>query len=209
MPDSFDPVLLHVRKAYRLLNAYHERVLSTIPRISEYFGKEFQVWMPDLYYRKHKSNKAIFNSALELMPLQCASFLFAPAEKLPMPGEWLLDVKHVGDSAFTEDDYDPVSLPDPDKAATQIRLFAFLVVEGGGGDWSGLWDNSGYPGDEPEKDVKIAGETVWQGTSTGCSVWGFGRLWSVADFANEALLNARCAEFQTLVDQMAAAARTR
>lgn len=154
MPDSLDPVLLHVRKAYRLLNAYHQRILSTIPKIAEPFGKEFLCWQAYNYYKGFPTNKTIFNSHLGLMPLQLASFLYRPLGKLPMPGEWLLDVRHVGDSAFEDaddDDYDPASLPDPGRAATRIELYAFLVVEGGGGDWYGLWNNSGSPGgDEPE-----------------------------------------------------------
>jgi hypothetical protein len=213
MPDSLDPVLLHVRKAYRLLNAYHGKILSTIPKIAEPFGKEFLRWEAYHQYKGFAANKAIFNNYLGLMPLQLASFLYRPVGKLPMPGEWLLDVHHVGDSALDEvddDDYDPASLPEPDKAVTRIELYAFLVVEGGGGDWYGLWDNSGYPaGDEPEHDLEIGGEKVWQGTSAGCMVWAFGREWSVADFANEALLTARCREFHGLVDRMAAAALSR
>jgi len=200
-----------VRKAYRLLNAYHQRILSTIPKIAERFDKVFLSWDASNYFKGFKRNKAVFNHYLGLVPLQHAWFLFRPVGKLPMPGEWLLEVDHVGDSAFVEaeDDYDPASLPEPDKAETHISLYAFLVVEGGSGDWDDLWNNSPYPGDEPEQDVKIAGETVRQGTSTGCTVWTFGRVWSVADFADEALLLSRCKEFQGLVDRMAAAARMR
>src|SRR5208282_5697009 len=112
MPDSLDPVLLHIRKAYRLLNAYHQRILSTIPKIAERLDKVFLRWDAEEYYTGQKVNKAVFNHHLGLMSLQKAWFLFRPMGKLPMPGEWLLEVEHCGDSAFeAEEIYDPVSLP--------------------------------------------------------------------------------------------------
>jgi hypothetical protein len=209
MADECANVLLNVRKAYRLLNAYHERVLSLIRQLGEQFGERtFEAWDADKKYTGQKWNPQVFEEPFGLNSLQCSHFLFRPSGKKPIPFEWLLDVTHVGDTCFSSDDYEAESFQPADKAETQLSLSAFLVIGGNSDSWFHVWNNCLYPGDNPEQDNEIGGQPVWQGTSAGCNVWGFRRTWSVGDFANEKLMKLRCKDFQGDLDRIVAAAQS-
>jgi hypothetical protein len=209
MTDECANVLLNVRKAYRLLNAYHERLLSLVRQLGEQFGERtFEAWDADERYTKQRWNPQVFENPYGLNSLQYAHFLFRPSDKNPIPLERLLDVTHVGDTCFLSDDYEAESLEPADRAQTQLSLSAFLVIGGGSDSWFHVWKNCLYPGDKPEQDKEIGGQRVWQGISAGCNVWGFRRTWSVGDFASENLMKSRCKDFQGDLDRVVAAARS-
>jgi hypothetical protein len=170
-------------------------------------GMTFEAWEADDRYTGQRWSKRVFENAFGLNPLEAASFLFRPSDKKPVPFEWLLDVKHTGDTCYWSDDYEADSLLPAEKAQSEIGLFGFLIVGGSSENWYDVWSNCKYPGDEPASDKDVAGQRVWQGSAAGCNVWGFGRTWSVADFATEAEVRKRVQEFQTELDQLLIAAR--
>ncbi|MGO8867972.1 MAG: hypothetical protein ACLQME_15870 [Alphaproteobacteria bacterium] len=208
MSDDLASVLVNVRKAYRLLNAYHRRIIGTVYQIGDNMKIDFRWWRaePEHWTRRVSTTLRYDERAyLQLMPLYRARFVFTSSEwHEAEAGQWLLEVCHAGDTDYNPNifDYDPIQMKDPEATASELSLSAAIVCSGAGGDWWKLWEEECPSLDSVDAQANIRvfeGSRVWFGQPAGFNVRMVTRNWSVTEFADEAALKQRCAEFKSLV----------
>jgi hypothetical protein len=198
MDENIDDILLNVRRAYRLLNAYHRRVLDTVKAIGQRLDGVFYYWTADEYWKVLVWNEAVFAKYWGAIATQKVRFYFISDESFPKAGQWLLEVAHLGDTA---DDgvpasYDPTVLTPAEGSMTAIRLTVAVATFGESASWDVFWAKCKYPWDA-ENARKIGGWSVWEGTAAGCLAKVASQTWSVSEFGDDHLIEARC---QDLLD---------
>ena len=98
-----------VRVAHRLLASYYSRVNQLIKDVSsdERLGLEFYIWGPTKFNRPcQRSTNVLERWSWDLLPGGFTQYLFLNgSEKLPQqPGEWLLTMCVISDTAVFDED---------------------------------------------------------------------------------------------------------
>ncbi|WP_417346938.1 hypothetical protein [Ferrimonas sp.] len=133
--------LSDVRKAQRLLVAYHQRVMPIIETLAERLGCRFHYWQPTHHNApSHGAIEPFAQWAWDFSPLNDASFLFltqeAEAGQFDGPEAWMLVVRLVTDSGFDRcirqdrTHWDAMQIrPQPHQSETRLDLHAYRMAK--------------------------------------------------------------------------------
>ena len=156
MSQELETTLCAVRKSYRLLYDYHQRVQSTIDQIASILGLNFYRW--ESAVSKPKGGSNLHNRwTWDAFPQLEYSALFARNLDListPVVGDFLFEIRLQTDSSIFEQGYK--TEPDPhqtaaDKAETQLVVCIWVCNEMPKGDsesFDTIWNYSDYPASE-------------------------------------------------------------
>ena len=130
-----------VRKAQRLLVAYHKRVMPLIDQIAKELDfYEFVEWKPSRYNLPTKStNPPVEYWAWDMSPMAHASFLYlhdsVAKTTIASATGWVLKIRLVTDSGMndafndTHKDWDPLKFAPASDCETLIELIAYRPIE--------------------------------------------------------------------------------
>ncbi|TKB50671.1 hypothetical protein FCL40_05860 [Ferrimonas sediminicola] len=138
---SLQDALNDVRKAQRLLVAYHQRVMPIIDTLARSLGCRFHYWQPTHHNPpSHGAIEPFGQWAWDFSPLNDASFLFLTEEaeqgECEGPDAWLLVVRLVTDSGFDHCirrervHWDATQIePQPHASQTRLDLHAYRLIK--------------------------------------------------------------------------------
>ena len=162
MSQELETTLCAVRKSYRLLYDYHQRVQSTIDQITSNLGLNFYRW--ESAVSKPKGGSDLYKRwTWDAFPQLEYSALFARNLDListPGHGDFLFEIRLRTDNSIFEQGYK--TEPDPhhiaaDKAETQLVVYIWVCNEMPKGDresFDKIWNYSDYP-DEEDKFLPV------------------------------------------------------
>ncbi|SDJ45153.1 hypothetical protein SAMN04488540_10890 [Ferrimonas sediminum] len=135
--ESMQQALLDVRRAQRLLVAYHQRLLPIIGHVAEALHCRFLSWEPTYHARPGAQNPNPFECwSWEHSPLNDARFLFLSDTvrdvERATPEDWMLSVRLVTDSGLEASmlkqhkNWDATEIqPDPDDSHSRLTFVAY------------------------------------------------------------------------------------
>jgi hypothetical protein len=155
--EELSRALLDVRKAYRLLYLFQQRIMDLVAQLSGTLGQTFWYWLPSGDDEAILGSKnPVERSTWKMLPLFGASFLFLPPgvdpSSPPRKGQWLLEVLLYLDDGQPDGgrrEPNPVEFLDPAMCHSPICVFAFIVQEDIQGEW---WRNVYKCSEWPEED---------------------------------------------------------
>jgi len=156
MSQELETTLCAVRKSYRLLYDYHQRVQSTVDQITSNLGLNFYRW--ESAVSKPRGGSDLHNRwTWDAFPQLEYSALFARNLDListPGDGDFLFEIRVQTDNSIFEQGYK--TEPDPhhiaaEKAETQLVVCIWVCNEMPKGDnesFDTIWNYSDYPATE-------------------------------------------------------------
>lgn len=148
-----------VRRAYRLLWCYQERVFDIIRTIeSEFESLRFYVWEPHNAARIDGSTNPISRNPWFAFPMMNVSWLYRSDgdPNFAKPGDWLLDIRVVSDSGYDAEAnwraaLDPAEFPDIEASESKLNLYVFFCTGEVQGNWlRNIWDRVEWPDTDEE-----------------------------------------------------------
>jgi hypothetical protein len=170
MPDQTElaVALGDVRRAYRLLWFYQERIFDIIrPFVGEFETLRFYMWRSNSANPMDASTNPLSRSPWSAFPLMNVSYLYRSGDdpNHAKPGDWLLDIRVISDSGYSDDvddrlQADPDTFPGVEASETRINLYVFYCTEEIKGNWlKDIWTPLDWP--EPDgKAVEAANKPV-------------------------------------------------
>lgn len=155
--DELSRALLDVRKAYRLLYLFQQRIMDLVAQLSGKLGQSFWYWLPSGDEEAILGSKnPVERSAWKMLPLFDASFLFLQPEatnaSAPRKGQWALEVLLCFDDGQPEGgrgEPNPADFANPALCRSKIYLYAYVVQEDIQGEW---WRHVYQSSEWPEED---------------------------------------------------------
>lgn len=147
-PLSPGESLAQLRTAYRLLNAYHRRLLDllavTRDAVRDRFGELPRAWWasPQFWMPPKGNTDPTSRWPFDFICLQDAYFNWASSED-PSKGGFYFGIGHTGDSALDKKLYgdqepDPLVFPDVREAKTSLDVWAVAVARSSVQSWPDL-----------------------------------------------------------------------
>ena len=143
-----------VRRAYRLLWFYQERVFDIIgPIAGEFEALRFYMWRSNSARPMDASTNPLSRTPWSAFPLMNVSYLYRSGDdpNHVKPGDWLLDIRVISDSGY-RDEVDDRLQTDPDKfpgieaSETRINLYALYCTEEIKANWlRDIWEPVEWP----------------------------------------------------------------
>lgn len=154
--EELSKALLDVRRAYRLLYLFQQRILDLVAELSGQLGQQFYYWLPSGDPEAQAilpSKNPCERNSWKMLPLFDASFLFLPPGvnpgDVPRKGQWLLKLLVRPDDGRKENggrgEVNPVDFPDPAECHSMIHLYSCIVQEDVSGGWWRLYSNQKWP----------------------------------------------------------------
>jgi hypothetical protein len=154
--------LCEVRKAYRVLYAYQQRVLDLSSEIANRLDLQFfySWYYPNVVPRAAKS--PLESSAWDFLPLADASVFFSNtgSELYARKGDWMIEYRVISDSAYKDawenlhikvaplDRFSP-----PDSADSYVLVYGWIRTKSGTGKWMDIHGEVEWP--EPGKLLRL------------------------------------------------------
>ncbi|MGH6956450.1 MAG: hypothetical protein ACREEW_07265 [Caulobacteraceae bacterium] len=125
-----------VRRAYRLLWCYQDRLFDIIRAIAgEFDSLKFYVWQPNSAARIDGTTNPLTRSPWFAFPMMNVSYLYRSGDdpNYAKAGDWLLDIRVISDSGFDDSNdsrltADPDDFPGIEATSSRINLYAFYFV---------------------------------------------------------------------------------
>jgi len=146
-----------VRRAYRLLWCYQDRLFDIIRTITaEFDSLKFYMWRTNSASPIDGSTNPLTRSPWSAFPMMNVSYLYRCGDdpNQAEAGDWLLDIRVISDSGFDDDSHSPMKA-DPDDFAgieatdTRINLYVFYCASEIKGNWlRNIWNELEWP--EPD-----------------------------------------------------------
>jgi len=158
--EALSAALGDVRRAYRLLWSYQDRLFDIVGAIAgEFESLKFYIWHPNSAARIDGGTDPRTRSAWFAFPMMNVSYLYRSGDdpNQAKAGDWLLDIRVVSDSGFDDVSHSPYDA-DPDDFAgieatvSRIDLNIYLFT----GEFKGnllrdVWNRLEWP--EPNGEV--------------------------------------------------------
>lgn len=189
-PDQLTGALTDVRKAYRLIHAYQQRVwdlLRTVDHDLAHAGLRFQRWMPMQYMSPPKSKTRFFVErwARDFLPayhIGCEWQEEGTAAK-PIRRVFIIVAADSGYDSTSEAEPDPSAFEPAEKSTTAIRV-GLWTASIGTPNWGEAWEH--LPSDARERE----GETHTGIAKDVTYTYRFLRI-DVADLVDDAAVQAK------------------
>lgn len=157
--EALRSALGDVRRAYRLLWCYQDRLFDIIGTIAGEFERlKFYQWHPNSAARIDGGTDPRTRSPWFAFPMMNVSYLYRSGDdpNQAKPGDWLLEIRVVSDSGFDDLTHSPYEA-DPDDFAgieatsSRIDLNVFLFKEEFKGNLlRDVWNNLDWPATDGE-----------------------------------------------------------
>lgn len=139
---------VQIRTAYRLLNAYHRRLLDLLATardaVRDRFGDLPRAWWasPQFWMPPKGNTDPTSRWPFDFISLQDAYFNWASSED-PSKGGFYFGIGHTGDSALDKKLYgdqepDPLAFPDVEESKTTLEVYAIAVERSSAQSWPDL-----------------------------------------------------------------------
>ena len=135
--SELELTMMNVRKAYRLLALYQERIFKMTQDIAQNFNYEFYRYMSNSrnYMEDNPTELPVSSPGWWMLPMYDMSFLYLNANNnanKPQPGEWLLDIYIYSDNGYQEDTDNNIVTPlkfddTVEESDTEIGLYAIYI----------------------------------------------------------------------------------
>jgi len=161
--------LTEVRKAYRLIWLYQQRLIETIRILSEQFEVRFYQFSASL--PGNSGQNPLERQLWEFLPLHVASVLFlnqvsvsSDPNNKPAKNDYLLEISSISDTVRlgTQDRRSPIEFgaPESTESRSQIRIYLFVNDEDreANTNWySGIWNKTDYPPHDQVGSSRVGG----------------------------------------------------
>ena len=139
MITDFKHAMLEMRKAQRLVVAFHQRILPVINEIADKLDCKFYYWDPTNHNRPVKGNKEPFSSwSWDYSPMNDAFFIFLSKKvtdsNIANKNDWGLVIRLVSDSGISDSfrnksqNWDALNLSKtPEESQTRLDLIAYKI----------------------------------------------------------------------------------
>ncbi|MGH6985523.1 MAG: hypothetical protein ACRED9_01620 [Caulobacteraceae bacterium] len=153
---TLSEALADVRKAYRFLWCYQERIIDIVRVIAgEFDDLKFYYSVSHTTTRRDAYNVDLLNNSWHAFPLMNVSYLYKPergGDKIDS-GEWLLEIRVISDTGCADDNAeapgDATKFRGIEQTETRLNLYIFYCQETIKGNWlKTVWDNVLWP--EPD-----------------------------------------------------------
>jgi hypothetical protein len=143
-----------VRRAYRLLWCYQERMFDIIRTIEgEFESLRFYVWESHNAARIDGSTNPLSRNPWFAFPMMNVSLLYRSDgdSNLAKPGDWLLDIRIVSDSGYNDEEnwraaIDPTGFPDIEASESKLNLYVYFCTGEVQGNWlRHIWGRVEWP----------------------------------------------------------------
>lgn len=191
---ELEHALTDVRRAYRLVAAYHRRVYDIVDEFVAAFPDREHYWWEPNVSSKPGSADPFRRSSWNMLPMVRASFLFLPTgadPNAPKSSQWMLELLLNTDSGF---EAPPKGEPDPETFAvaeqcqTTLRAIAWRPTSNTQLNWlHGLWKQAPWPKEDGE-----AIETV------SPPLLGISQTFQLSRLRDRAAVRSAAAEFKDL-----------
>jgi len=181
--EDIEGALLDVRKAYRLLHLYQQRVCGLCTEIVETLNQEltkpveFYHWTASLYGNppQRGTNLIAGQWSWDFLPLYDFCVFFRPEGQDHQdhnPGDWMFVIRSVADSAGESHFGDSKVEPDPrefasaGESSTLVKLYAYVCLKSSRANWfhtvygGHSWPEDAEPGEFDEVGIRVLPTTV-------------------------------------------------
>jgi len=133
---ALEAALGDVRRAFRLIWCYQERIFDVIRTITaEFESLSFYVWEPHNAARIDRSTNPVTKGPWYTLPMMNVSYLYKSSADTNYlrPGDWLFEIRVISDSGYNEEDggnesIDPAHFPGVEVAESKISLYVYYFT---------------------------------------------------------------------------------
>jgi hypothetical protein len=191
---TLQDALRDVRRAFRLLWYYQERVLDIVRAVAgEFQDSTFYYCVPHNITPADRYNPQFTRNPWHSLPLMNASYLYkvgGNSTKITA-GDWFLDVRIISDSGYDEgtsyrENLDPSTFGPPETTDSMINLYLFYCTDDIDGNFlKGVYERLEWP--DPDGEPSPA---------AGLPVTVVGRSWDLATLSEKERVQAAAREFK-------------
>jgi len=137
--------LVEVRKAYRLVWLYQQTLMDTYTQILRHLNVKHYYGELDPLQR---GTNPVQKPPSTLLPLLGMNTLYLNDTGDPnqqKPGDYLVDIRHIGDTGYTDKGY-PIESRSAYDASSDLWVYVFHATEASSVNWYGaIWSKTSYP----------------------------------------------------------------
>lgn len=156
--SELNDVLVDVRKAYRLIYLYQQRIFSIVEVFSEKLNLNYYYWIPSLFTKPSSANP--FNRwTWDMLPMYKVSFLYLHNSNRGdnsnlLQGDLMVEFQIDSDSGYLKDggkEPNPLSFDDVEESKSYLNIYFWYANTDMKKNWyHNIWNVYNYPNEKNE-----------------------------------------------------------